>query len=161
MKCAVDQAVARRVTQRIQRLHDLFDDVVAAIVQDVGHVLHQQRQWPKRLHVGQIAQEEISPRVYLKRLGVVSDLPQFCTTDARVGLAWRPADQHVDGVFDGTETKLFSQFIRFDPSHIAGPCVHRGQLGISAMEVDCVRQRRQRLNFKRADIVKACFLETE
>ena len=95
---AVDQRIARGVAKRVQRLHHLLGHVAMAVVQDIRHVLDQQRQGTQRGHPGEIAQVQVTARIGLVGSRIAGDLAQLGPSNPCIGLTGRPAHEHVDGL---------------------------------------------------------------
>jgi len=94
---SVQQRVAAAVSETSQRLARLFCNVVAAVVENVGHVLHQDRERLEFAHIVQVSQIEVSPRIKLERFWMLGNLSKLCASDTSERLTGRAANDHIDG----------------------------------------------------------------
>lgn len=67
-----------------------------AVVQDIGHIFHEQRQRLQSLDIVQIAQIQIGAGINLERLRMLRDFAQLGSAHARVCLAGGAPDDDVD-----------------------------------------------------------------
>ena len=108
VKGAVEKAVPRVITQRIKCLDHLLHNIVAAIMQNVRDVLHQQCERPCAPHIFKITQVKVSTRVDFECFRMFRDFAEFCSADTRIGLAGRPTHQHIHCMVRRTELQLFA-----------------------------------------------------
>jgi hypothetical protein len=135
MEDAVDEAVPGHVAETVQGLRHFLDNVVTAVVKYVRHVLHEERQRPERLHISEISQKQVAARVDLVGLRMVGDLPKLGPTDARVGLTWRAAHKHVNGIFHRPKSKYGGKLVGLDIDHVPGQRMQLHQVWIAAVKV--------------------------
>jgi hypothetical protein len=135
---------------------------VATIIQNVGHVLDEQRERLGGSYVVKVSEVEVAARVDLKGAGMLRDLPQLCAADTCIGLARRSADNDVKGVLHGTKAKLFDEIVWLDLSDVPWAGVQGLLLGPEVgVEIPGMGGRREVIKFHRGVDLAAGSLKSE
>ena len=118
VKGRVDETISRRVAKVGQCFCDFAHDVMPAIVENVWHVLDEQRERLRGLHVMEVSEVKVASWIDLKCARVLSDFAELCATNTGVGLAGWPPDKDVEGVFHRPKTKFLDEFIGFNTGDV-------------------------------------------
>src|SRR5581483_8188265 len=116
---AVNQRILGLISHIIQRFDDFLNDIVAAEIEDVWDVFHEQREGLQAFNILEITKIEIGARVDFERLWVFCDFTQLRPTDARICLARWSTNNDIECIRGATKFEIGHKLLWVNPYDVA------------------------------------------